>query len=118
MLIITSFVTDYRNLSRTLSGKPVEGCSLCFSRVSCPRSLQVSNIGDISEDSLSAYFESKRSGGSGFVEVVVHREKDCAIVNLENHLGMNICSSPHFKLMERYVNPLPPDDLLNITRSD
>ena len=54
-----------------------------------PRSIQVSNIGRISEDSLSTYFESSRSRGGGTVAVVVHNDKDCAIVTFESNEGKN-----------------------------
>ena len=55
-----------------------------------PTCIQVSNIGDISEDSLSAYFETKRSGGSGDVDVVIHQDQGCAIVTLDSYESMSL----------------------------
>ena len=51
------------------------------------RTIQVSNIGPISEDSLSTYFESSRSRGGGKVAVAMHNDKDCAVVTFENNEG-------------------------------
>ena len=58
---------------------------LTLSRVVCSRTVQVFNIGHISEDSLSAYFETKRSGGSGEVQVVIHEDQECAIVTFRTY---------------------------------
>ena len=62
-----------------------------------PTCVQVSNIGDISEDSLSAYFENKRSGGSGDVDVVIHRNQGCAIVTFDSYESMPIFYLCSFK---------------------
>ena len=58
-------------------------------RVPRPTCVQVSNIGGTSEDSLSAYFETKRSGGSGDVDVVIHKEQGCAIVTFDSYESKN-----------------------------
>ena len=78
--------SDYNKLRKALSRKPIEGRILGVERVPYSRSLQVFNIGGISEDSLSAYFENtRRSGGSGVAEVRIKKQDNCAIVSFENH---------------------------------
>ena len=57
---------------------------LSMERVPKCTSIQVTNIGSISEDSLSAYFGStKKSGGSGDPDVTIDRDQGCAIVSFE-----------------------------------
>ena len=81
---------EYRALRRAFSRKHIRGCMLGLYQVPRPTCIQVSNIGDISEDSLSAYFETKRSGGSGDVDAVIHREQGCAIVTFDSYESMSL----------------------------
>lgn len=84
----TIFTTDYKRLQKALVRKPVEGCMLTMERVPYCTSIQVSNIGHLTEDGLSAYFgNSKKSGGEGDPDVEIHRDVDCAIVTFENSKG-------------------------------
>ena len=80
---------DFREVRKALTRRPLEGCQLGLSKVPYPRSIQVSNIGRITEDSISAYFESSRSRGGGKVAVVMHNDKDCAVVTFESNEGKN-----------------------------
>ena len=75
---------DYRRLRKALAKRHIDGCMLSVEKVPQRRSLQVSNIGNISEDSLSAYFgNTRKSGGSGDPKVKLHRDQDCAIVTFD-----------------------------------
>ena len=91
-------------MRKALSRKPIEGRILGVERVPFSRSLQVFNIGDISEDSLSAYFENtRRSGGSGVAEVRIKRQDKCAIVSFENHESKhNTCLV--FKIIIKFIS--------------
>ena len=93
LISLSSLILDFRKLRKALSRRPLEGCQLGLRKVPYSRSVQVSNIGSISEDSLSAYFESRRSGGGGNVAVVMHNDKDCAIVTFESNEGMTKMSN-------------------------
>ena len=84
--MIFSYITDYRKLQKALAKRPVAGRMLGLEKVPFCRTLQVFNVGQLGEDSLSAYFEStRRSGGSGEVTVKINRQEGYAIVTFENH---------------------------------
>ena len=75
---------EHKKLQRALAKKPIDGCMLSIEKVPKRRNLQVSNIGNISEDSLSAYFgNTRKSGGSGDPTVELYKDQDCAIVTFE-----------------------------------
>lgn len=87
------FFLDFAKIQKAIVRKPVEGRLLGVERVPSNRSVQVFNIGHMTNDSLVTYFENKRSGGSGEVTVNVNRQQGYAIVTFENHVGKKIISS-------------------------
>ena len=74
---------------------------LGLNKVTRPKTVQVSNIGHISVDSLSAYFETRRSGASGDeVDVVIHEDQGCAIVTFKT------CESKSYIVLH-FINIFP-----------
>ena len=83
-------ILDFAKIQKAIVRKPVEGRLLGVERVPSTKSVQVFNIGHMTNDSLMTYFENKRSGGSGEVTVNVNRQQGYAIVTFENHAGKKI----------------------------
>ena len=69
---VSELFTDYSRLWEVCVTSHLHGAE----------TLQVHNIGDISEDLLSLYFENKRSGGSEVTHVRVCQEDDYALVEV------------------------------------
>ena len=75
-----------KKLRKGLTRKPIHGTILGVEYVPCTRQVQVFNTGGITADPLCLYFENtRRSGGSGQVDVNLDQDKGYAIVTFESH---------------------------------
>ena len=96
---------EHRKLQKALAKKPIDGCMLSIEKVPKRRNLQVSNIGNISEDSLSAYFgNTRKSGGSGDPTVELYKDQGCAIVTFEKPESK--CSYSFFPFLTLHIRKL------------
>ena len=83
--IETESCTGYSRLREVCATCHLHGAEVRVHRVAVSRTIQVYNIGDMSEDLLSLYFENKRSGGSEVTHVRVCQEDDYALVEVTDN---------------------------------
>lgn len=78
-------LADFDILREVCATSGLQGAVISVHRVAMSRTIQVHNIGNISEDLLSLYFEHKRSGGGELEHTQVWREDDYALVKVTKH---------------------------------
>ena len=76
------YVAEFERLWKVCTRKPLYGRMINLRRVAECRTIQVHNIGDVYEDILSLYFESKRNGYGEVVHVEMCREDNYALLKM------------------------------------
>ena len=94
---VDELCTDYSRLREVCATCHLHGAEVRVHRVAASRTIQVHNIGDMSEDLLSLYFENKRSGGSEVTHVRMCQEDNYALVEVTDSAS---------ELQHLYVNAL------------
>ncbi|KAI0223125.1 Protein mono-ADP-ribosyltransferase PARP14, partial [Lamellibrachia satsuma] len=97
---------DFDSLRVLCITRPLHATMLSVHRVPLSRVVQVHNIGRVSKDMLSMYFDSKKhSGGGKVVHVNVYREHDYACVELEDPtIVNNILARGHHRFEEQTLH--------------
>ena len=67
--------TDYRRLLDSLCSWPCSGQMISVCHIVVPTSIQVFNIGSVSQDSIQLYFEHERSSGGGDIKQFTMNER-------------------------------------------
>lgn len=88
---VSTFVLDFDSLRELCARTALQGAMISVHRVAQSRTIQVHNIGDMSEDILSLYFEHKRSGGGEVAHIQVNREDECALVEVTEYASELKC---------------------------
>ena len=53
-------------------------------RIPIPTSIQVHNIGKLTDETLTLYFESRRSGGGEIKKLDMRQQDNCAVIEFQN----------------------------------
>ena len=86
-----STVAEFDRLREICVTKPLRGTMLSLQKVPQSTTIQVHNIGDVTEDMLTLFFENKRSGGGEVANVQVCRKDDYALFEfLESASKLNL----------------------------
>ena len=84
-------VLDFDRLREICVAKPLRRTMLSLQKVPQSKTIQVHNIGDVTEDMLTLFFENKRSGGGEVTNIQVCRKDDYAVLDfLESASKLNV----------------------------
>ena len=67
----------------TLCSRPYRGHMLSVQKLPLSKSVQIHNIGKLSQENIELYFESERNGGGAISDAQCDLEKGHAIVEFE-----------------------------------
>ena len=73
-------VAEFDRLREICVSKPLRGTMLSLQKVPQSKTIQVHNIGDVTEEMLTLFFENKRSGGGEVANIQVCRKDDYALI--------------------------------------